>query len=214
MNTDDLIAELAAAAQPVRRLAPPMTRAALWLAAIAVLASVPILLRSNLPVFAERASDPRMAFELFATLSTGVAAVIAAFHLSLPDRPRAWALLPLPFALLWIAVTGWGCLEFLPEQNQRGWGLGQSHYCFFFLLAVGLPLSALLLLSLRRASPLQPRLVASVGALGAAALAAFILQFFHPFDVTIMDLGTHVVALAILIVVFSLSGRLSLAGRR
>jgi hypothetical protein len=61
---------------------------------------------------------------------------------------------------------------------------------------------------------LQPRLVASVGALGAAALAAFVLQFFHPFDVTIMDLGTHVVALAILIVVFSLSGRLSLAGRR
>jgi hypothetical protein len=154
-----------------------------------------------------------MALELFATLATGVAAVIAAFHLSLPDRSRSWALLPLPFALLWIGISGWGCLEFWPEQNQRGWGLHQSDYCFVFLLAVGLPLSALLLLTLRRASPLQPRLVASVGALGAASLSAFILQFFHPFDVTIMDLGTHLAALAILIVVFSLSGRLSLAGR-
>jgi hypothetical protein len=214
MNTDDLVAQIAASAQPVKRLAPPMSRACLWLAAIAVLAAIPILLWSNMPVFAGRASDPRMAIELFATLATGVAAVIAAFHLSLPDRPRTWALLPLPFALLWIAVTGLGCLQFLPEQNQRGWGLGQSHYCFVFLLAVGLPLSALLLLSLRRASPLQPRLVATIGALGAAALSAFILQFFHPFDVTIMDLGTHIAALAILIVVFSLSGRLSLAGRR
>jgi hypothetical protein len=213
MNTDDLIAQLSATAQPVKRLAPPMVRAGLWLVAIAVLAAVPILLRSNLGVWMERASDPRMAVELFATLATGVAAVIAAFHLSLPDRSRAWAWLPLPFALLWIGVSGWGCLQFWPEQSQRGWGLGQSDYCFVFLLAVGLPLSALLLFSLRRASPLQPRLVASVGALGAAALAAFILQFFHPFDVTIMDLGTHIAALAILIVAFSLSGRLSLAGR-
>jgi hypothetical protein len=213
-TTEDLITQLSASARPVKRLAPPMMRACLWLAAITVLAAIPILLRSNLQVFATRASDPRMAVELFATLGTGVAGVIAAFHLSLPDRPRTWVLLPLPFALLWIAVTGWGCLEFWPEQNQRGWALDQSHYCFVFLLAVGLPLSALLLLALRRASPLQPRLVACVGALGAAALAAFVLQFFHPFDVTIMDLGTHVAALAILIAVFSLSGRVSLAGRR
>ena len=213
MNTDDLIAQLSASAAPVKRLAPPMTRALLWLAAIAVIAAVPIVLRSNLPVWAERASDPRMAVELFATLATGVAGVIAAFHLSLPDRSRAWALLPAPFTLLWIVVTGIGCLKFWPEQNQRGWGIHQSDYCFVFLLSVGLPLAGLLFLSLRRASPLQPRLVATVGALGAAALAAFVLQFFHPFDVTIMDLGTHVVALAILIAAFSLSGRLSLARR-
>jgi hypothetical protein len=214
MNTDELIAQLSASAAPVKRLAPPMRRACLWLAVVAALAAVPIALRCNLPVFAERASDPRMALELFATLATGAAGVIAAFHLSLPDRSRRWALLPAPFALLWIVLSGWGCLDFWPEQNRRGWELGQSHYCFFFLLAVGLPLGGLLFLSLRRASPLQPKLVAWVGALGAAALAAFLLQFFHTFDVTIMDLGTHVAALAILIAVFSLSGRLSLAARR
>jgi hypothetical protein len=213
MNTDDLIAQLSASAAPVKRLAPPLARALLWLAAVAVLAGLPILLRANLGVFAERASDPRMALELFATLATGVAGVIAAFYLSIPDRSRNWAWLPAPFVLLWILVTGVGCLRFWPEQNQRGWALDQSHYCFFFLLSVGLPLAGLLILTLRRASPLQPRLVASVGALGVAGLAAFILQFFHPFDVTIMDLGTHVAALAILIAVFSLSGRLSLAAR-
>jgi hypothetical protein len=211
MNTDELIAQLSATAGPVKRLAPPMARALAWLLAIAVLAAVPILLRANLPVFARRASDPRMALELFATLATGVAGVIAAFHLSIPDRPRNWAWLPAPFALAWIVVSGIGCLQFLPEQEKDGWALGQRHYCFFFLLSVGLPLAGLLILTLRRASPLQPRLVACMGAIGVAGLAAFILQFFHPFDVTIMDLGTHIVALALLIGVFSLSGRLTLA---
>jgi hypothetical protein len=214
MNTDDLIAQLSASAAPVKRLAPPMRRACLWLAVVAALAAVPIVLRSNLPVVAEGAATPRMATELFATLATGAAGVIAAFHLSIPGRSRAWALLPAPFALLWLAMSGWGCVEFWPEQNRRGWELGQSHNCFFFLLAVGLPLGGLLFLSLRRASPLQPKLVAWVAALGAAALAAFLLQFFHPFDVTLMDLGTHLAALAVLIAVFSLSSRLSLAGRR
>lgn len=213
MNTDDLIAGLSASARPVKRLAPPMRRACLWLIAVAVLAAAAIVLRCDFPAFARRASEPRMALELFATLATGVAGVIAAFHLSIPGRSRAWAWLPAPFAVLWLAVTGWGCVEFWPEQNQRGWALDQSHYCFVFLLAVGLPLAGLLFLALRRASPLQPRLVAWVGALGAAALAAFVLQFFHPFDVTVMDLGTHLVALAILIAAFSLSARLSLARR-
>ena len=213
MNTDDLIAQLSATAAPVKRLAPPMMRALIWLAAIAVLAAAPILLRADLPVFAQRASDPRMALELFATLATGVAGVIAAFHLSIPDRSRAWVWLPAPFALMWIVISGIGCLQFFPEQVQDGWDIGQRHYCFYFLLSVGLPLAGLLILTLRRASPLQPRLVASVGAVGVAGLAAFILQFFHPFDVTVMDLGTHLVALAILVGVFSLSGRLTMAGR-
>jgi hypothetical protein len=136
--------------------------------------------------------------ELFATLGCGVAGVIAAFYLSIPGRSRAWALLPAPFAGLWMAVTGVGCWLDWAEQTERGWALGQSADCFVFLLGVGVPLAGLLLLVLRRANPLQPRLVATVGALGVAGLAAFILQFFHPFDVTIMDLGTHLAALAII----------------
>ena len=207
MNTDDLIAQLSASAAPVKRLAPPMLRALIWLALIAAISATAIGFWANLGVFATRAAHPRMALELFATLATGIAGVIAAFHLSLPDRSRAWALLPAPFAALWMATTGVGCWLDWAEQTQRGWALGQSFYCFKFLLSLGIPLAGLLLFSLRRAHPLQPRLVASVGGVGVAGLAAFILQFFHPFDVTIMDLGTHLAALAILIGVFTLSGR-------
>jgi hypothetical protein len=65
-----------------------------------------------------------------------------------------------------------------------------------FILGVGVPLSLALLLALRRARPIAPRRVAVVGALGTASLAAFLLQFFHPFDLTLMDLLIHAVGVA------------------
>jgi uncharacterized membrane protein len=62
-----------------------------------------------------------------------------------------------------------------------------------------LPIGISLLLLLRRARPLTPTSVAAVGGLGAAGIAAFVLQFFHPFDVTFMDLAVHVVAIGIVV---------------
>ena len=177
-TTDKLIADLALKGERVRRLRPPMVRALTWLALIAVLALACILAFSNLPVFARRASDPRMAVELAATLATGLAGVIAAFHLSVPDRSRAWAWLPAPFAFLWMSLSGWGCYADWAEQNARGWALGQSSHCFFFVLAVGV-----------------------------AGLSAFILQFFHPFDVTLLDLGAHLTGVLVIIAAMTLVAR-------
>lgn len=210
MNTDDLIGQLSAALEPVRRLKPPAVRAALWLLAVAALAAVPVLLRSDLPVFVQRVSDPRLALEVLATLATGVTGAVAAFHLAAPDRSRRWALLPLPFAAAWLALSGAGCWPSLPGLSHAGEHVGHN-YCFAFLLATGVPLAGLLLLSLRTARPLQPNLVAMVGALGVAGLAAFILQFFHPFDMTAVDFVMHLAALAILFALLSLSSRRALA---
>jgi hypothetical protein len=63
------------------------------------------------------------------------------------------------------------------------------------------------MLLLRRAAPLAPVRVAAVGGLGVAAIAACLLQFFHPFDVTLLDLSVHAVAIAIVIAVASLCAR-------
>jgi hypothetical protein len=156
-NTDKLIADLALQAKPVRRLWPPMVRALIWLSVIAAVSLVAILTGSNLAVFAKRASDPRMAVELAATLATGIAGVIAAFHVSLPDRSKAWAWLPAPFAALWLSLSGWGCYADWAEQNARGWALGQSSHCFLVILAIAVPLAGLLAWRLRQSSPLRPR---------------------------------------------------------
>jgi len=206
-TTERLIERLVADAQPVRRLRPPAMRAALWLLSVAAVAALAISTFSDLGVFARRAQDPKLVLEMVGTLLTGVAAVLAAFHLSLPDRSPLWALLPLPPLALWIASSGYSCYRHWIAFGPDGWELGESTHCFRFILSVSIPLGISLLLLLRRAHPLAPARVAAVGGLGVAAIAAWLLQFFHPFDVTFLDLSVHAAGIAIVIAVSSLTAR-------
>jgi hypothetical protein len=208
-GTDHLIERLVAEAGPVRRLRPPLRRAALWLLAVTAVAGTAIVAFADLSLFAQRARDPRLVVEVIATLATGVAAVVAAFELSLPDRSRQWLLLPLPPLMLWLASSGYGCYRHWLVAGPSGWELGESAHCFRFILAASLPLGASLLLALRRTSPIAPLPVGAAGGLGVGALAAFALQFFHPFDVTVMDLAVHAVAVALVVSVASAAQRLA-----
>jgi hypothetical protein len=213
-DTERLIERLAAAARPVRRLKPPALRAALWLAAVAAVLAAAILLFADLDVFVARAARLKLAVELGCTLLTGILAVVAAFELSLPDRSRAWALLPLPSLALWISCSGYSCWRNLLTHGPEGWGIGDSGNCFRFILGVSIPLALSLVPLLRRAAPLAPVRVAALGGLGVAAIAAFALQFFHPFDVTFMDLGIHAVAVALVVGTLSVMERIVDARRR
>ncbi|MCK6450938.1 MAG: DUF1109 domain-containing protein [Alphaproteobacteria bacterium] len=207
--TERLIDRLVADARPVRRLGPPGRRAGLWLVAVAAVATVAVLFLADLPLFAERARNPSLALEMAGALTAGITAVIAAFHLSLPDRSGAWALLPLPGLALWLAGSGYGCWADWIRFGSERWAVGESLVCLRFILAVGLPLGLSLLLMLRRACPLAPGRVAAVGGLGAAGVSAFLLQFFHPFDVTVPDLAMHVIAVALVVAASSLFSRFS-----
>lgn len=195
-DTDELIDALAGGLAPVRPLRPPLQRAALWLLLVALLAAWPVAHFSDLPRFLARSADPRQTVELAATLLTGMAALLSAFVLSIPGYSRRWALLPLPPLLVWIASSGVGCLHGGLGIGPPGGRLGPSGDCYAFIVAVSLPLGALLCVALRRARPIAPLPVALCGAVSVAALAAFILQFFHPFDVTVIDLALHLAALA------------------
>ena len=64
-----------------------------------------------------------------------------------------------------------------------------------------MPLAAGLFWMLRRARPIAPLPVAALGTLGVAATAAFMLQFFHPFDVTVIDLALHLAAVGLVILI-------------
>jgi len=61
-------------------------------------------------------------------------------------------------------------------------------------------LAVVLFWMLRRARPMDPLPVAATGTLGVAATAAFILEFFHPFDVTVIDLALHLAAVGLIVV--------------
>ena len=78
--------------------------------------------------------------------------------------------------------------------------------CFVFLMSVSLPLSALVILMLRRACPLRPNLTAALGGLAAAAAAAALLVPFHPHDITATDLLVHLVAVGSVVGLNSIAG--------
>lgn len=211
-SMERLIEELAASAAPVKRLKPPVVRAARWLIAIGLIVVIAVFGFSNLQLFMERAQDPKLVLELIGTALTGILAVVAAFYLSLPDRSAAWALLPIPPFALWLASSGYNCYRHWLTYGPDGWGLGDSADCFRFILLSSLPLGISLILILRRAYPLNPVRVALMGGLGVAAISAFVLQFFHPFDVTFMDLGVHLVAVGLVAALAGIGERV-IAGR-
>ena len=206
MDTEDLITNLACRLEPVRRLRPPAVRALEWLAVVAALSALLILRYADLQVFRHRMGSPRVLLECIATLVTATTAIFASFELSVPGRSPRWAALPVVPFLVWLAASGLGCL-----QNGLGGSARESVHCFVFIAGVSVPLAGSLLAMLRRARPIATLPVAALGALGAAAAAAFILEFFHPFDVTVIDLALHLAAVGGVIAVLTVLRRPLLA---
>ncbi|MFM2288895.1 MAG: hypothetical protein RL684_2038 [Pseudomonadota bacterium] len=202
-STESLISDLGAQLQPVRPLASPVLRALGWLAFVALAAGLFIARHHALPRFIARNANPATALECAAMLLTGIVAVVAAFHASIPGRSAAWRWAPVPPLLLWLAGSGLGCLHNGLGLGASGARFGESPGCFMFIVVTSLPLALVLGWLLRRARPLEPLPVALLGALGVAALAGFVLQFFHPFDTTVIDLLFHAAAVCTMLVIAS-----------
>lgn len=209
--TENLIAELAADAAPVKRLSPPLQRAGLWFAGFAAVMILAIWLRGSFGESLARFSDLTVRLEFAGALLTGLTALIAAFFVSLPDRSKMWLLFPVLPLSFWLLGSGYGCYLHLVEFGPTGWEVGKSGDCVGFILGLSLPASIALYFALRRSTPLDPIAPLVVGGLGVAGLAAAALQFFHPFDVTFLDLGLHVVAVGIVIVLLTFFGRRGLS---
>ncbi len=194
MKTSDLIAMLAANLKPVRRLRPPVVRAAGWLMLAALVLALLTISQGIRPDLAERLHDPAFAVSMAASLLTGVLAAIAAFQLSLPDRSRRWLLLPLPALVVWLSNIGYQCMAQWVSIGPQGLTLGDAARCFATLVLSGLPLSLALLVMLRYAAPLRPSAVALCASLAVAGITATALSMFHVLDATALilmwNLGT------------------------
>ena len=193
-TTPDLIDLLAANLTPVRRLRPPMARAATWLALAAVIVALLAIAQGLRPDIATRLRQSGFVMSLGGALMTGVLATIAAFMLSLPDRSRLWIVLPAPPLALWLSSIGYQCLTDWVSLQPGGITLGETARCFATLVLTSLPLSLALLLMLRYAAPLRPTSVIFTGSLAVAAITAVALSLFHGADATAMilmwNLGT------------------------
>src|SRR3974390_2816787 len=194
-----LIRNLASDLGPVRRLRPPIVRALGWLAVVAATAII-LAMFANVSAMEHRlVAAPDMWLAVIGSVLTAILAVIAAFQLSLPDASRAWAMVPLPAALFWIIASGVGCSRVWIVPGTHVADLSEARDCLIFIIGLSLPLSALLIVMLRRACPLLPGLTAAIAGLAAAATAATLLNFFHPFDAAATDLAVHALAVALVI---------------
>jgi hypothetical protein len=188
ITTPDLVKALAADAAPVRRLRPPLVRAACWLLFAAFIVTLIGVSHGLRPDFAQKARDAAFVAGMLGSILTAALAAIAAFMLSLPDRSRLWLLLPAPALAAWAATIGYGCLTAWVGLGPAGVSLADIAECFATLVLTSAPISAALLLMLRHAAALRPGAAVMLGCLAVAAATATGLSLFHPLDATIMIL--------------------------
>ncbi len=197
--SEALIARLSGQLTPVRHLPAPWKRAALWLGAALWLALILALFADFNGLRTRLLGAPDMALSAVGALLTCVMAALAAFETSVPGRSARWALLPLPPAALWLGASGFGCLRPWPAAGTQPEPAMHPIVCLYFLLAVSLPLSVLMITLLVRACPLRPALTAWLAGLASAAASATLLTLIHPFDATAEDLGVHMLAVVIVL---------------
>lgn len=196
-ETEALIDKLTHDLQPVGRLRAPAVRAFVWLGLVGGLGLIMALFADDAALARRMAAAPDMWLSVAGAVLTTIAACVAAFQLTLPDRSARWALLPLPAMLWWVGASGAGCLRTL-AAGENG-AIRHSFDCLVFVVLVSAPLSVLLIVMLRRGYALRPGLVALMGGLATAAASATLLNFFHPFDAVATDLLVHVVAVGLVI---------------
>ena len=195
-RAEELVVSLVSDARPVQRLAPPLRRAAVAIALVMLSTALAVAVGGNfgelLQLYSGR--EDMLGWEMAAMLTTGVLAVTGAFFLSIPGRSKLWLLAPLPACALWLSLSALGCYRDFARSGEFGWEMGDSFHCLLFIVAASAMVGPLLAWRLSKARPVDPLPVALLGALGTAAFAAFLLQFFHPFPITFLDLGVHLVA--------------------
>jgi hypothetical protein len=198
-TTDALIDRLAAAARPVRRLRHPTVRALAWLGLALLFIAGVTAITGVRPGLGAEFDDPWFALGRAGALATAITAALAAFQVSLPDRAAHWLWLPVPFALLWLAGMGYGCLADWLAEGARGLRVGHSLACFKTIVLTSLPPGALLFAMVRHAGRVRPIATALAAGLALAALAEGGLTLYHDVDATVMDIAIHLVAVLVVI---------------
>jgi hypothetical protein len=197
-ETAELIDILVQRASPVRRLRSPLMRAGLWLAFAMVVLAVFAVCHGLDADLAAHLGQPDFTVGIGAALATGILAAVAAFELSLPDRPRWLLLLPVPTLAVWIGATGYGCLTDWIAIRGDGMEVGESLRCFAIMLLASVPLAIALALMLHYAALLRSGGVAFMGGLAIASITSVAHALLHGEQATAMILAWNLGAAALI----------------
>lgn len=198
-DVNRLIDQLATQAMPVKRIASPMRRTLLWLAMTSAIIFAFVAMHGLRPGWLQELMVPGAAIEWISSVLTGALAAYALFQISVPGRSRAWIWLPLPFAVLWLAGIGMGCMHDVAHMGSAAFAFdGGSFECARAIAFASVPLGLLLLLMVRHAGVVCPSRAAMLAALSAAALSSAGVSLFHKGETALMSLLWHVGAVVVL----------------
>jgi hypothetical protein len=171
MQTDELIEILVRDAAPIRRLAPPWRRTAVWLALSLAYVSLLVLVSPSLPrITAIRA--PRFWLEQAAALTTGIAAATFALISVVPGGSRRARLLPLAPLTAWIGTMAWGVLRDSATRGSAALFVHSDWPCVAAMLMGALLPAITLAVMLRRGALLTPGATAGSAGFAVAAMGS------------------------------------------
>ncbi len=207
MDTNALIQQLAERPAPVRLLAPPWKRSAIWLA-ISLPYVAAIVLFSPADIELRQAmTNSQFVIEQIAALATAVAAAIAAFWSVVPGYNRKVLLLPLAPLAVWLATLGEGCVSDWLRLGGAGLALRIDWDCLPAASIIGIVPAIAIVVMLRRGAPLVPHTSLALAAVAVAGLGNFAMRLHHEGDVSIMVLVWHFGSVAVLALIAGLLGR-------
>lgn len=212
MRTEDLIADLARRAGPVRPLASPARRLAGWSVVAAASAFAGFAAFGPRDHVTELVGRAPFAAMTLVSLGTAALAALAALVLSVPGAKRGGALKGAALTLL----TVWGAL-LVAAVLRAGTGFpGEPHWpiCAIRVVAIGLVPAWTLLVMLRRAAPLQPASAGAFAAVAAMAVSAAAIQYICPIDAPAHVLRGHFAPVIILAIASALIARRALTSSR
>ena len=207
MDTEKLIERLVEVVEPVRPLARPWIRTAVWLLVGVPYVALVVFVVSPRADLIAKVSEWGYAIEQLAALATGITAATAAFATVIPGYDRKFLFLPaLPLAI-WLGSLGDGCVEDWIHFGPEGLSLGPDWFCFPAIVLVGAVPAIAMAVMLRRGAPLTPHITSALGGLAAAGLGNFGLRLFHSQDASVMVLVWQVGAVCVLAAMAALAGR-------
>lgn len=212
MDTNTLIQQLAAKAGPVRRLAPPWKRAAIWFA-ISLPCAAAVILTQSINVDLRQMPETRYLIEQLAALATAVTAAAAAFRSVVPGYDRRWLLLPLAPLAVWFATLGEGCVHDFLRLGSAGLALRDDWDCLRLGAMIGIIPAIAIVAMLRRGAPLLPHATLALAAVAVAGLTNFALRLHHSADISFVILVWHFGSVAVVAFVAGLLGQYVLKWR-
>lgn len=179
-DTLGLIDHLAARAAPVRPLASPLRRTALWVAAVAVVVYAIALAYGHGDMLPARFAQPSVLAEWLASIATGVTAAYATFVVSVPGRDRRWGWLPVAPLVVWLAILVAATVRDARRLGADAFVMEYGSWeCATAITVTSVPLGIVMLLMVRHAGVVSPRATAMLAALSTTALSAAGVSLYH-----------------------------------